>query len=172
MLKDLRPTAASVGKTEREAAAVTPPQDPQKTKTEAQSGFDFSALNEKQREYVLNTLSFEDLVYPTPDTVKSKNPSKRFRYVLCNDLWLAKNGFYYHLVPFILSVVFLALNLKYVNVGVNIGVACYLLLALLFCKKIWLNKKKIALKRVTIRDYKKLINLMGTSASDKRLEVS
>ena len=38
MLKDLRPGAASGGKTEREAAAVTPPQDPQKTKTEAQSG--------------------------------------------------------------------------------------------------------------------------------------
>lgn len=169
MLKDLRPGAASGGKTEREAAAATPPQDPQKTKTEAQSEFDFSALNEKQREYVLNTLSFEDLVYPTPDTVKSKNPSKRFRYVLCNDLWLAKNGFYYHLVPFILSVIFLALNLKYVNVGVNIGVACYLLLALLICKKIWLNKKKIALMRVIFIGLTILLFVIGAYLVERLL---
>lgn len=263
MLKDLRPGAASGGKTEREAAAVTPPQDPQKTKTEAQSGQlrggnfilnyvgaltrktgrayslrllkeeqagraeervkrekerqsedeimrrlnraertpgGFSTgrfvkltrrktvkpngrggwvkctviepakpptpnlpalrvslldlpplnLNAKQRKYEADVVTYDDLKQTTSDTVKSKNPSKRFRYVLFNDLWLAKNGFYYHLVPFILSVIFLAINLKYVNVGVNIGVACYLLLATFLCKKTWQDKAKFAPVRVLL----------------------
>lgn len=253
MLKDLRPGAASGGKTQREVAAATPPQGPQKTKTEAQSGqlrggnfilnyvgaltrktgrayslrllkeeqagraeeekiarrlnliegdergfssgrnfvkltrretiksngrggwvkctvleplkpptpnlpalrvnlFDLPPLNlnARQRKYEADVVSYDDLKQSTPGTVKSKNPSKRFRYVLFNDLWLAKNGFYYHLVPFILSVIFLALNLKYVNVGVNIGVACYLLLATVLCKKTWQDKAKFAPVRVLL----------------------
>ena len=107
-------------------------------------------LNAKQVKYESDVVTYDDLRQPTPDTAKSKNPSKRYRYVLFNDLWLAKNGFYYHLVPFILSVIFLALNLKYVDVWANIAVACYLLLAAFICKKVWQNKAKIAPLRAGI----------------------
>lgn len=107
-------------------------------------------LNAKQVKYESDVVTYDDLRKTSLPTTKSKNPSKRYRYVLFNGLWLARNGFYYHLIPFILSVVFLALNLKYVDVWANIAVACYLLLAAFICKKVWQNKAKFAPLRAGI----------------------
>ena len=89
---------------------------------------------QRKREYKRNILTLKELMKPTPDVIKSKNPQGLRRYVFYNE-WLAcKNGFLYYLIPLLVGVVFLILNLFRHNFLVNAVAAVF---ALVIALSVW-----------------------------------
>ncbi len=103
-------------------------------------------LNQKQREYVENTIDNDDIRLETEDVIVSNNPLGLNKYLFFNAVDRCANGLIYYSVPFLFSFLAIILNFNLNNFFENLITAIILLSFVLMVRKNFKSEEKAIIK--------------------------